>query len=109
MSKVGGEELVRGRIPDHHLDRSFQFFSVIPIASSPKGTQEVMGMSLQKRGAGSHHFSSLASLLPWSRHLIETTMGCGKRWEVGERTLASSLPGPIDIHHHILLVDTIPQ
>ena len=50
---------MRGRIPDHHLDRSFQFFSVIPIASSPKGTQEVMGMSLQKRRAGSHDFSTL--------------------------------------------------
>src|SRR5205807_6370901 len=76
---------------------------------SPKGAQELMGMGLQKRRAGAHDFSSLASLVPWSGNLIETAMGYGKRWEVGKRTLASGLPGPIDIHHHIRLVATIPQ
>ena len=100
---------MRGRIPANHLDRSLQLFSVIAIASSPEGAQELMRMGLQKRGAGSHDFSSLASLVPWGRNLIETAMGCGKRWELGERTLAGGLPGPIDIHHHILLVATIPQ
>ena len=54
----------------------------------------------------SPHF---ASLVPRGRHLIETAMGCGKRWEVGERTRARGLPGPLDIHDHILLVAPIPQ
>src|SRR5207249_1593304 len=31
------------------------------------------------------------------------------RWEMGKRTLASRLFGPVHIHDHVLLVETIPQ
>jgi hypothetical protein len=37
--------------------------AVVAIARAPKGAQELMGMRLQKRGAGTQHFSSLAPLV----------------------------------------------
>src|SRR5438105_12592443 len=68
-----------------------------------------MGMRLQNRGAGSHHFPSLAPLVPRSRDQIKTTMRRWQRWELGKGSLASRLFGAIDIHDHIRLVEPIPQ
>ncbi len=106
---LGGEKFVRRRIPGDHLESPLQFCAVIAIARSPKGAQELMGMRLQKRGAGAHHFPSLAPLVARSTDLIKTTMRRRQRWEVGKGSLASRLFGAIDIHDHIRLVATIPQ
>src|SRR6266702_3077430 len=106
---LGEEKLVRRRIAGDHLESPFQFCAVVAIARSPKRAQELMGMRLQKRGAGAHHFPSLAPLVPRSRDLIKTTMRRGQRWELGKGSLASRLFGAIDIHDHILLVEPIPQ
>jgi len=106
---LGGEKLVRRRIPGDHLESLFQFFPVVAIARSPKCAHELMGMRLQNRGTRSHHFPSLASPVARSTDLIKTTMRRRKRWEVGECPLASRLFGPIHIHDHVLLTATIPQ
>src|SRR5205823_5396558 len=68
-----------------------------------------MRMRLQNRGAGSHHFSSLAPPVPRSTDLIKTTMRRRKRWEVGQGSLTSCLFGAVHIHDHIRLVESIPQ
>ncbi len=59
----GEEKLLRRRIPANHLKSAFEFSPVVTIARSPKGAQELMRMCLQNRGAGSHHFPSLAPLV----------------------------------------------
>src|SRR2546429_4237737 len=76
---LGAEKLVRPCIAGDHLESAFEFSPVVPIARSPKGAQELMGMCLQNRGTGSHDFPSLASFVTRSRNLGETPMGCGKR------------------------------
>ena len=43
---LGGEKLVRRRIPGENLENSFQFCPVVAIASSPKRAQELMRMRL---------------------------------------------------------------
>ena len=106
---LGEEEFVHRCVPGDDLESPLQFFPVIAVASSPKSTQELMRMGLQKRGAGSHDFPPLASLVSWGRNLGETSMRGGQRWELRECALTSGLPGSIDIYHHILLVKTIPQ
>ncbi len=60
---LGGEKCVRRRILSDHLQSALQFCAVVAIARSPKGAQELMGMRLQQRGAGAHHFPSLAPLV----------------------------------------------
>ncbi len=61
--ELGGEKLLRRRIPGDNLESSFQFFAVVAIARSPKRAHELMRMRLQNRGAGSQHFPSLAPLV----------------------------------------------
>src|SRR5216684_6973627 len=74
---LGEEELVRRCVTGDDLESPLQFFPVIAVARSPKRAQELMRMGLQKRGAGSHDFPPLASLVPWGCNLIETAMGGG--------------------------------
>ncbi len=50
-----------GRIAGDHLDGSYQFSSVIPIAWPPKGAQKLMRMRLENNRTGAHDFSPLAS------------------------------------------------
>src|SRR5205823_11984235 len=106
---LGEEKLVRRRIAADHLESPSQFCAVVAIARAPKRAHKLMGMRLQKRRAGAHHFPSLAPLVARSTDLIKTTMRRGQRWEVGKGSLASRLFGAVHIHDHILLVATIPQ
>ena len=68
-----------------------------------------MGMRLKKRGARPYHFSAFAACVAGCSHLSKTTMRLRQRREMRKGPLASHLPGPIHIHHHVLLLETIPQ
>lgn len=106
---VGGKKLVRRRIRDEKRQGAFQFSPIVTIARSPKRAQDVMGMRLYTRGAGSHDFPSLAPLVARDRDLLNTTMRHGQRLLVGERALAGDSLRCIDIRHHPLLAATIPH
>ena len=68
-----------------------------------------MGMRLQDRGARPYHFSAFAARVARCRHLSQPTMRFWQRRKVRKSTLASRLSGSIHIHHHVLLLATIPQ
>src|SRR5690348_12470978 len=71
--------------------------------------EPLMGMRLQDRGARPYHFSAFAARVARCRHLSQSTMRFWQRRKVRKSTLASRLSGSIHIHHHVLLLATIPQ
>src|SRR5579864_6811747 len=80
-----------------HLESPQQFATIIPIAWPTKRAEKLMRMCLEHDRAGTHHFSPLAPLIPWSTDCLEATVRSGQRLYLWQRPLAGSSPGPVHI------------
>jgi hypothetical protein len=99
----------RCRVADESLDGPLEFASVISMAGTRRGSQPVVRVGLENRGARSSSFTSFPSKIARSTHLVQTTMGSGKRFPMEKGSLSSRLRCSIHIHDHPVVPQPIPQ